>query len=64
MKKILFFFGISLLFFSCKKEKIGTGTSSCYGAYEERSTPLDLSVYDSVKWVYDHGTFIARYNVL
>lgn len=58
MKKGVFILSILFLLIACKKEKIdskGFGTMGCYNAYEKNSTPIDLSVYDSVKWFWDNG---------
>src|SRR5690554_8155595 len=57
MKNIVFILGLTLLLFSCKKDKFGGSSifTGCPGMYEYRSEPIDLSLYDSIKWYYDTG---------
>src|SRR5690554_2808349 len=57
MKNIVFILGLTLLLFSCKKDKLGgySTFTGCPGMYDYRSEPLDLSLYDSIKWYYDTG---------
>src|SRR5690554_2644134 len=57
MKNIVFILGLTLLLFSCKKDKLGgfSTFTGCPGMYDYRSEPLDLGMYDSIKWYYDMG---------